>query len=457
MSADSEYTPGTGGEEDQAGASPPTPGDELPPEPTGPLMAPHYSAETAEADSDLLDADEPAAARSGSPMGAVIIVSILVALVVSLVAGMAGGILGVKLGATLQGAGSLRPANVTVLPSKTDEPAVAAAAAAVPSVVNIDVSSGEPSGDRSGLPQDHPSVPSQGNGSGVVYKKAPGGGTYIVTNNHVVENAKSIRVKDPGGQSWKAKLIGRDPETDIAVVEISGQLPPIKLGNSERAAVGQTVVAIGSPFGLEHSVTSGIISAIGRSLPDFSTTDPGTYPLVDVIQTDAAINPGNSGGALVDRAGDLIGINTAIYSESGASGGIGFAIPVNTAARAADALIESGKVEHPFIGVIGLSMTPEIAAERGLSVKEGAIVEDFSKGSTAERAGLKSGDVIVELNGEKIRSMDDLILQVRRTRVGTTVKVTVVRGTGRKTLDVVIGEKPATIETTSPSPDTSVP
>ena len=173
-------------------------------------------------------------------------------------------------------------------------------------------------------------MPMKGNGSGVAYKSTSDGATYILTNNHVVEDADRLTVRDSTGKSYPAELVGRDPETDIAVVKVDAKIPVIDLGDSAKLLVGQTVVAIGSPFGLEHTVTSGVVSALGRSLPDFSNTG-NAYPLVDVIQTDAAINPGNSGGALVDSRGQLVGINTAIYSDTGASGGIGFAVPVNTA------------------------------------------------------------------------------------------------------------------------------
>ncbi len=311
----------------------------------------------------------------------------------------------------------MKAAKITVVPSRTTDPAVAASAASVPSVVNIDVSGGTASSDDPALPKDHPGVPMKGNGSGVAYKSAPGGGTYILTNNHVVEDADKMTVRDSTGKSYPAKLVGRDPETDIAVLEVDAALPAIDLGNSGELVVGQTVVAIGSPYGLEHTVTSGVVSALGRSLPDF--TDSGNaYPLVDVIQTDAAINPGNSGGALVDSRGRLVGINTAIYSDSGSNGGIGFAVPVNTAVRVGNQLVKGGEISHPFIGVIGSTMTEELAAEKKLSVKEGAYVAEVAKGSGAEKAGVKVDDVVVAVDGAPIRSMDDLILQIRRKQVG---------------------------------------
>ncbi len=394
----------------------------------------------------------PAAApRSG--VGAAIAVAIVVALFVGAMAGAAAGFAGAQLA---RGNALLRPAKVTVVPSKTSEPVVAAAAAAVPSVVNIDVSGSAESqsqNDRN-LPRDHPNVPLRGNGSGVAYKAAPDGGTYIITNNHVVENATSIVVRDAAGARHDAKLVGRDPETDIAVVRVSGKVPGIQLGDSNGVQVGQLVVAIGSPFGLEHSVTSGVVSALGRSLPDFTGSSNGVYPLVNVIQTDAAINPGNSGGALVDRTGRLVGINTAIYSESGASGGVGFAIPVDTAQRVAEELIRGGKVQHPFLGVVGQTVDDQLAKEEKLNVSEGAFVVDLTPGTNAVKAGIKKGDVIVSLEETPIRSMDDLILQVRRRDVGDTVSVGLVRDGEKMTVDMTVGSKPANLDTSQPTTST---
>ncbi|MDH4140874.1 MAG: trypsin-like peptidase domain-containing protein, partial [Coriobacteriia bacterium] len=351
----------------------------------------------------------------------------------------------------------LQPAKVTVVPSKTSEPVIAAAAAAVPSVVNLDVSAkpqSQGSQQDDSLPRGHPNVPLSGNGSGVAYKSADGGGTYIITNNHVVENADRIVVRDAAGNRHDAELIGRDPETDIAVVRIDDAVPTIALGDSADAQVGQLVVAIGSPFGLEHSVTSGVISAIGRSLPDFGTDTSGTYPLVDVIQTDAAINPGNSGGALVDRTGKLLGINTAIYSDSGSSGGIGFAIPVNTAKRVAEELIGGGEVSHPFLGVLGQTIDETLAQEKNLPVDEGALVVDLTPGTNAVAAGIRKGDIIIRLNETPIRSMDELILAVRRQAVGDTVTLKIMRDNKEIELQMKVGSKPKNLDTSAPTTET---
>ena len=293
-----------------------------------------------------------------------------------------------------------------------------------------------------------------GQGSGVAFKAADGG-TYILTNNHVVENASTITVRSTAGKSWPATIVGRDPDNDIAVVKISEALPLIALGDSSNLVVGQTVVAIGSPFGLEHSVTSGVISAMGRSLPDFAEENAGVYPLIDVIQTDAAINPGNSGGALVDRSGRLVGINTAIYSDSGSSGGIGFAVPVNKAVDVAEQLITNGTVTHPFIGIIGVTVDSETAATNKLTVQEGALVKEIAPDSGSAKAGVKVNDVVVAVDGQDVRSMDDLILLVRRHKAGDTIKLKVIRDGKPVELTVTVGDRPAgysSTETATPAP-----
>lgn len=347
--------------------------------------------------------------------------------------------------------GSSGTGTVQILPPETDEPVVAAAAAALPSVVNIDVSASEVTPDDSrSLPESHPGVPLRGNGSGVAFRSAEDGGTYVLTNAHVVENAENIYVTGTDRERRRGELIGADAETDIAVVKIDATLPLIELGDSDEIEVGQSAIAIGSPFGLSHSVTSGVISAIGRSLPSGTGSQRNVYPLVDVIQTDAAVNPGNSGGALVDRVGRLIGVNTAIYSDTGASGGIGFAVPVNTAIRIADQLIESGVAQHPFLGIIGQDVTAEFAASEGLDVDEGAYVVEPIAGTKADAAGIVTGDVIISLNDKAIRSMDDLLLQVRRHRIGELVTLEIWRGGELIEVEMEVGVKPANLDVPGP-------
>jgi S1-C subfamily serine protease len=410
---------------------------------TGPLITPPPVAGWDDPVGPAPATTPPKAHGSG---GTVIAVAVIVALVIGALAGLAGGYAGARLargGASVAGAAFGRATAATVPTSTADEPVVAAAAAAVPSVVNIDVTEAAAKSGSQSLPDSHPSVPMGGQGSGVAYKLTSDGGTYILTNNHVVENATKITVRSTAGKSWPATVVGRDPDNDIAVVKIAEKLPTIALGDSKNLVVGQTVVAIGSPFGLEHSVTSGVVSAMGRSLPDFVDEASGSYPLVDVIQTDAAINPGNSGGALVDRTGRLIGINTAIYSDSGASGGIGFAVPVNKAIDVAEQLIANGSVTHPFIGLIGITVTPELAASDKLTVEEGALVDDLTQGSGAEKAGVKVGDVVVAVDGADVRSMDDLILLIRRHKAGDVVKLKLLRSGSPLELSVTVGDRPA--------------
>lgn len=367
-------------------------------------------------------------------IGAFIAIAVVIALFFGGAAGVGGAFLGDRM---FQTTGR----TVTVVKGDTPEAVAAAAAAALPSVVNIDIT-GDASRDESLLPTSHPNVPISGTGSGVTFREGDNGSTYILTNDHVVADAKTIVVTDPAGDRHDATLVGTDAETDIAVIKVNAKIPVIQTADSEKLVVGQMVVAIGSPFGLQHSVTAGVVSAIHRSLPDASGSS-AIYPLVDVIQTDAAINPGNSGGALVDRTGALVGIPSAIYSSSGANDGVGFAIPVNAALRVADALITSGKVEHPFLGISGQTVTPDFAKAEKLPVTQGAYVVETTKGTQAEKAGLRKADVIVRLNTTTIRSMDDLILAVRRQTVGDTVTLGLYRAGKLIELEMKVGVKPA--------------
>ncbi|MCE5191901.1 MAG: trypsin-like peptidase domain-containing protein [Actinomycetia bacterium] len=410
-----------------------------------PLPTPEPIAPEPAAEPTRSEAPAPVSAAAPSPalptapsrqpsIGAFIAIAIVVALFFGGAAGVGGAFFGNRI---------LQPTRrtVTVVKGDTQEAVAAAASAALPSVVNIDIT-GKVSNDESLLPTSHPDVPVSGTGSGVAFREGDNGGTYILTNDHVVADAKTIVVTDPAGNRHDATLVGADAETDIAVIKVNAKIPVIETADSEKLVVGQMVVAIGSPFGLQHSVTAGVVSAIHRSLPDASGSS-AIYPLVDVIQTDAAINPGNSGGALVDRAGALVGIPSAIYSSSGANDGVGFAIPVNAALRVADALITSGKVEHPFLGISGQTMTPDFAKTEKLPVTEGAYVVETTKGTQAEKAGLRKGDVIVRLNTTTIRSMDDLILAVRRQTVGDTVTLGLYRDGKLIELEMKVGVKPA--------------
>ena len=259
-------------------------------------------------------------------------------------------------------------------------------------------------------------------------------GGYIITNNHVVENADEIIVRLSTGKEFKAKVAGRDPKTDIALIEISGasDLTPVVLGNSEDLKVGQWVVAIGNPFGLENTVTAGIVSALARHI------NQGPYD--DFIQTDAAINPGNSGGPLLNTRGEVVGINTAIFSRSGGNIGIGFAIPIGLAKEIVPQLKEKGHVTRGWLGVMIQKVTPDIAETLGLSEAKGALVADVVKEGPAEQAGLKQGDVIVEYDGKPINDSAELPLLVARTPVGKSVKVKVIRDKSAQHVEIKIAE-----------------
>lgn len=269
-------------------------------------------------------------------------------------------------------------------------------------------------------------------GSGVIVSKDG----YILTNNHVVKNAEKIKVILYDKRQYDAKVIGTDPKTDLAVIKIDEKnLPAIKIGDSDKLKVGDVVLAIGNPFGLSHTVTMGIVSAVGRS-------NIGLADYEDFIQTDAAINPGNSGGALVNVKGELVGINTAIFSKSGGYMGIGFAIPSNMARAVMESIIKYGKVIRGWLGVTIQNLTPEIAKHLGIKVTRGALVTNVVKGSPADRAGLKRGDLIVEYNGKPVNNTIELRNMVARTRPDKIVELKIIRNGKKKTLTVTIGELP---------------
>lgn len=254
---------------------------------------------------------------------------------------------------------------------------------------------------------------------------------FVITNNHVVDGADKIIVKNSDGQEFEAELVGTDAKLDIAVLKIDAKnLNPVKLGDSSKLRVGDWVVAIGNPFGLEQTVTAGIVSALGRVI--------GSGPYDDFIQTDAAINPGNSGGPLFNVKGELIGINTAIYTRSGGNNGIGFAIPINLARPIIDELRKNGFVERAMLGVQIRDVDEETRKALNLKDKRGALVAQVSSGSAAEKAGIEAGDVIVEIDGEAIKSSHDLPIRVARHHPGDRVKVVVMRNGERKIIPVVV-------------------
>lgn len=294
-------------------------------------------------------------------------------------------------------------------------------------------------------------VPREGAGSGVIIDK----NGNILTNDHVIKDASRIEVTLSDGSRWRGKLIGTDSYNDLAIIRIDAppeKLLPVHLGSSKDLMAGQKVIAIGNPFGLQQTLTTGIISSLGRSI----TSQDGTA-MDDLIQTDAAINPGNSGGPLLDSDGNVIGINTAIFSPSGGSVGIGFAIPVDTVKRVIPDLLEKGYVPHAWLGATLFPLIPGLANELGLKVERGAMIINVIRGGPAYRAGLKGGDrvlyvgnsmlpvggdIIVAFNGKDITSSDELLKQLVKQRPEDKVLLKIFRGDDFKEISVVLGERP---------------
>jgi serine protease DegQ len=269
-------------------------------------------------------------------------------------------------------------------------------------------------------------------GSGVIV--SPQG--YLLTNNHVVENADEIDVALIDGRRASAKVIGTDPDTDLAVLRIDlPNLPAITFGRLDTLQVGDPVLAIGNPFGVGQTVTAGIVSALGRS-------HVGINVFENFIQTDAAINPGNSGGALVDSGGNLLGINTAIYSRDGGSLGIGFAIPVSTARSVMDSIIQTGQVTRGYIGADPQTITPEIAAALKLPTKEGVVLTGIVSEGPADVSGLRPGDVIIEVEGVKIRDETVILNTIASFPPGKSIKIKALRGAQLREFTVVVGKRP---------------
>ena len=270
-------------------------------------------------------------------------------------------------------------------------------------------------------------------GSGVIV--SPEG--YILTNHHVVEAASEIQVALMDGRNAEARIIGSDPESDLAVLKIDlGELPSITFGESEKARVGDIVLAIGNPFGVGQTMTMGIIGALGRSQVGINTFE-------NFIQTDAAINPGNSGGALTDTSGNLIGINTAIYSRSGGSLGIGFAIPVDAAKQIMHQIIETGGVVRGWLGVSMQDLTPELAESFGLKKAGGALIAGVLKNGPADDAGIKPGDVLVAVNGKPIFNSSEMLNMVASLAPGKSATLTILRHGGQQDIQVRIGKRPS--------------
>ncbi|HRP25128.1 MAG TPA: Do family serine endopeptidase [Thauera sp.] len=287
-------------------------------------------------------------------------------------------------------------------------------------------------------PDNGPSQRESGLGSGVIV--SPDG--YVLTNNHVIETADEIEVALNDGRKFPAQLIGRDPETDLAVLrlEAGDTLPAITFSASESLSVGDVVLAIGNPFGVGQTVTMGIVSALGRSQLGINTFE-------NYIQTDAAINPGNSGGALVDSAGHLVGINTAIYSRSGGSLGIGFAIPVSIARDVLEQIVARGEVVRGWVGVEIQDLTPELAESFGYADARGALIAGVLRGSPAERAGVRPGDVLIALDGKVVRDPRAMLDMVAAVPPGQEVVFRVRRGAQELELKVAVGRRPPPVAT----------
>ena len=269
-------------------------------------------------------------------------------------------------------------------------------------------------------------------GSGVIVSAAG----YILTNHHVVEAADEIEVALPDGKKLLAKVVGNDPETDLAVLRVNGdKLPAITFGQSEALRVGDVVLAIGNPFGVGQTVTSGIVSALGRSGLHINTFE-------NFIQTDAAINPGNSGGALVDASGSLVGINTAIYSRSGGSMGIGFAIPAATAKMVMEQIIRSGSVTRGWIGVEVQEITPALAESFKLPEARGAIIAGVLRGGPADKAGVKPGDVLTTINGAPVTDPQGMLNLVAALQPGTSAQMKLRRQAKAFDVAITVGRRP---------------
>ena len=260
---------------------------------------------------------------------------------------------------------------------------------------------------------------------------------YVLTNNHVVETADQIEVAFEDGRKASARLVGNDPETDLAVIKIDlPDLPAITFGNVDDVKVGDIVLAIGNPFGVGQTVTMGIVSALGRS-------QLGINIYENFIQTDAAINPGNSGGALIDAAGNLIGINSAIYSQSGGSMGIGFAIPVSTVRMVMDAIIAKGQVVRGWIGVEPRDITPELAENLDLGKQDGVIIAAVLKNGPADRAGIRPGDILISVDGKNIANMKEMFNLIATLQPESKTGVVVLRDGKEVSLEIIVGKRPS--------------
>jgi serine protease Do len=305
-------------------------------------------------------------------------------------------------------------------------------------------------------------------GSGFVYDKDG----HVITNYHVVtpgtNNNNELQVTFLDGNVYPADLVGVDQFADLAVIKVknisSDKLAPLPLANSSSLRIGESVVAIGNPFGLSGSMTQGIVSGLGRLLPSNENQDnfagPGSsFSIPNIIQTDAAINPGNSGGPLIDTQGRVVGINTAIFSNTGVYSGVGFAIPSNTISKVATSLIQNGSYHHPYIGIVGLSLTPDLSKQIGLNQTKGFLITGITKGSPADKSGLRAGSTTTTINGRDVEVGGDIILKIdnrevskiddilayleSQKHVGDKVHFTILRDNEIKELDLILGDRPS--------------
>lgn len=334
---------------------------------------------------------------------------------------------------------------------------------AAPAVVNIRVTKRAEGGLRFQPEQGEPPDDYvRGQGSGFVYDRQG----HIVTNYHVVEGADEALVLFSDGDQARATIVGTDPDGDLAVIKAdhlpAGDLVPLELGDSDQVQVGQMAIAIGNPFGLQGTLTTGIVSAVGRTLAlgRASSAVPGQrFSIPRMVQTDAAINPGNSGGPLLNSRGQVIGINTAINARDGANSGVGFAVPANLIRRVVPQLIKEGHYSYPWLGVTGRDVNPDIAEAMKLPERRGALVVDVVKASPAERAGLRGksrtvtvrdseleigGDVVIGIDGSPVRQFDDILVYlIEKTSVGQRVRLTILREGRQDTVEVVLAERPS--------------
>jgi 2-alkenal reductase len=322
-----------------------------------------------------------------------------------------------------------------------------------PAVVSIEVVSDHPPIEGGDSPGPIPF----GQGSGFLFDDQG----HIVTNNHVVEDGDAFQVRYYDGSLAEATLVGRDPGSDLAVLKVS-ELPPgaapLPLANSRDVQVGQTAIAIGNPFGLQNTLTVGVVSGVGRSLVGPASAGGGRFRIPNVVQTDAAINPGNSGGPLLNIRGEVIGVNTAIRSESGVFEGVGYAVPANAVARVAPALIATGRYDHPWMGIGMRDVDPILGRRFGLPVRQGVLITEVQPGSPADAAGLRGGDrteeyagipltlggdIITAVNGEPVLDGNQLISYLElETSVGDTVTMTVVRGGQEQQVEMTLAARP---------------